>query len=230
MNKLLLATAIAVASITATAPASAATLTQSVTDPFSGGRGGGVRYRAFSNNSGQARAFGGYHDIGQASNQKASIASPAFTYGASQSFSLSYDGASELSFSLGNQTRSFSDFEANLPAVVSASPLNRLSFIVRDGSAGTITLSNLVVNGVSYDDVSSVDGINYYTLAGNFRNAFSVTGTLGLSGVTGGAESNSLQILVGNAVPEPATWAMMIGGFGLVGASMRRRAARAVLA
>ena len=29
-----------------------------------------------------------------------------------------------------------------------------------------------------------------------------------------------------NAVPEPATWMMMIGGFGLVGASMRRRAAR----
>ena len=26
-----------------------------------------------------------------------------------------------------------------------------------------------------------------------------------------------------SAVPEPATWAMMIGGFGLVGASMRRR-------
>ena len=38
------------------------------------------------------------------------------------------------------------------------------------------------------------------------------------------------QIIAG--VPEPATWAMMIGGFGLVGASMRRRrvAGNAVLA
>ena len=27
----------------------------------------------------------------------------------------------------------------------------------------------------------------------------------------------------GSAVPEPATWAMMIAGFGLVGAAMRRR-------
>jgi hypothetical protein len=26
-----------------------------------------------------------------------------------------------------------------------------------------------------------------------------------------------------NSVPEPATWAMMIVGFGLVGGSMRRR-------
>ena len=28
---------------------------------------------------------------------------------------------------------------------------------------------------------------------------------------------------IGSAIPEPATWAMMIGGLGLVGASMRRR-------
>lgn len=32
------------------------------------------------------------------------------------------------------------------------------------------------------------------------------------------------------AVPEPATWAMMIAGFGLVGASLRRRAGKPVLA
>lgn len=30
------------------------------------------------------------------------------------------------------------------------------------------------------------------------------------------------------AVPEPATWAMMIGGFGLVGSALRRRAAQTV--
>lgn len=34
----------------------------------------------------------------------------------------------------------------------------------------------------------------------------------------------------GNAIPEPATWAMMIGGFGLVGGAMRRRASRIVFA
>lgn len=31
-------------------------------------------------------------------------------------------------------------------------------------------------------------------------------------------------------VPEPASWAMMIGGFGLLGAAMRRRATRSMLA
>ncbi len=33
----------------------------------------------------------------------------------------------------------------------------------------------------------------------------------------------------GNAVPEPATWAMMIGGFGLVGGAMRRRKVRTTI-
>jgi hypothetical protein len=30
-------------------------------------------------------------------------------------------------------------------------------------------------------------------------------------------------VLVTAPVPEPATWAMMIGGFGLLGAAARRR-------
>ncbi|MBB5684614.1 DVUA0089 family protein [Sphingobium boeckii] len=35
---------------------------------------------------------------------------------------------------------------------------------------------------------------------------------------------SSTDVTIGGAVPEPATWAMMIAGFGLVGAGMRRRA------
>jgi hypothetical protein len=33
--------------------------------------------------------------------------------------------------------------------------------------------------------------------------------------------------LQGTAVPEPATWAVMLGGFSAIGASMRRRRAMA---
>jgi len=36
--------------------------------------------------------------------------------------------------------------------------------------------------------------------------------------------SNLTLVLAPGAVPEPATWAMMIAGFGLVGTAMRRRA------
>lgn len=38
-------------------------------------------------------------------------------------------------------------------------------------------------------------------------------------------DDNHDDLIVSASVPEPATWAMMIGGFGLVGAGMRRRAA-----
>ena len=56
----------------------------------------------------------------------------------------------------------------------------------------------------------------------------------GLLGTTGGFitfnSSSAIQFAgtVGPvaAVPEPATWAMMIAGFGLAGAAMRRRAPR----
>lgn len=40
---------------------------------------------------------------------------------------------------------------------------------------------------------------------------------------SGNLEGWSLSAITGGAVPEPATWALMILGFGLVGGSMRRR-------
>lgn len=44
----------------------------------------------------------------------------------------------------------------------------------------------------------------------------------------GGFELDDVTVGTAGAVPEPASWAMMIAGFGLVGATMRRR--RAVVA
>ena len=47
--------------------------------------------------------------------------------------------------------------------------------------------------------------------------------TLDVNGMSGGPQSFSVDAQLGAGVPEPATWAMMIGGFGLVGGAMRRR-------
>jgi hypothetical protein len=62
--------------------------------------------------------------------------------------------------------------------------------------------------------------------------AISLDGFSGLSIKTAGAVDTSVftQGSVGvPAVPEPATWAMMISGFGLLGAAARRRRARAIV-
>lgn len=48
------------------------------------------------------------------------------------------------------------------------------------------------------------------------------TGTGPTSGT--GTSTTSFGFTFADAVPEPATWAMMVGGFGFVGAAMRRRA------
>ena len=91
--------------------------------------------------------------------------------------------------------------------------------------------------GASY----TVNAPNDGSLGGEFSFiwkpvTFSFTGdgtatTLTASAITGGNggvffDNFSVQ---GPAVPEPATWALMIGGFGLAGAALRRqRAARAL--
>lgn len=48
----------------------------------------------------------------------------------------------------------------------------------------------------------------------------STSGSRHLMGAVNGGPGPSVSVA---AVPEPATWALMIGGFALVGASMRRR-------
>ena len=49
-----------------------------------------------------------------------------------------------------------------------------------------------------------------------------ITGAFGTAVITGGAGVLRGELAVA-AVPEPATWAMMIGGFGVLGAAARRR-------
>jgi hypothetical protein len=83
------------------------------------------------------------------------------------------------------------------PLGVSFSALDRVGFDISGGSnQGFFT-----VNDAFY----TVDQI---TGAGAF------VGNLGVGGITG---------IATGAVPEPASWALMIGGFGLVGSAMRRR-------
>lgn len=69
------------------------------------------------------------------------------------------------------------------------------------------------------------------SLCGNFTNATNLlVGTDFPSGVSTSPMRGNLVIAsVNGSVPEPATWAMMLVGFGGIGFAMRRRKAAAVL-
>ena len=94
------------------------------------------------------------------------------------------------------------------------------------------------LKGVSSFNLAAIDGVTFnqswsapqsllfFSADAWGGNGFTATGTLDIE--NGGGSRNGINFKVGNftpngVIPEPATWAMMIAGFGLVGASMRRR-------
>ena len=89
------------------------------------------------------------------------------------------------------------------------------------GDGGTFTLDPGVV--IDYFAVKAANGfILYEEYTGN--NSFS---TIGLAQNTRGDQTPGLSHIIffgsTGGVPEPATWAMMLLGIGMIGSSMRRR-------
>ncbi len=90
----------------------------------------------------------------------------------------------------------------------------------------TTTVIGTLAGGGTLQTVLTIGyGFQTYTL--NWQGLSSVT-----FGQLTGSEYLAFDNVVYNAggVPEPATWAMMIAGFGLAGAAMRRRSAKAIIA
>jgi len=101
------------------------------------------------------------------------------------------------------------------------------------GPSGT-TLDNSVATLGDFDGVSStVTPFGFLSLGDGGSIAFNLTsltsgtglflyiGEVGDNGEVAGSNINVLSDPVPSA-PEPATWAMMVGGFGLIGSAMRR--------
>lgn len=88
------------------------------------------------------------------------------------------------------------------------------------GTVAGVNLANFTVDGSTPGVWKAFAGVANIVSAGNYLTAFTYN-----SGAfpAGDFVVDRVYVVAGNAVPEPATWAMMIGGFGMVGAAFRRR-------
>ena len=123
----------------------------------------------------------------------------------------------------------FGRFNPNLGASVTAVKAAALQVaiweIVRETPGAALNLST----GNIYFDAGSESVAGTYNLAASYLAAIDGTGPKAtnlrvLSNGVFGLQGGGTQDLLVQAVPEPESWAMLIVGFGLVGAAARRRA------
>jgi hypothetical protein len=106
------------------------------------------------------------------------------------------------------QSNVFNGFGANLKAYDSANTL--LGTVTRDGFSDFSNNGSAIFLGV----LSSSANISKIVLTLDYTSTGSRVGDFAI---------NRVLFVGGGVVPEPATWAMLITGFGLVGAAVRRR-------
>jgi hypothetical protein len=99
---------------------------------------------------------------------------------------------------------------------------------IGDGLGGTATFVNNPALNLTQNGVTTLNFNTPLSAVWQFVITTRVGGDVTFGGDLG--QGFRLDSLTAVAVPEPQTWAMMIAGFGLVGASMRRRKVTAVAA
>ncbi len=85
--------------------------------------------------------------------------------------------------------------------------------------------SHLIGGTAVADTFVGISGPNYRSGSGNYS-AYVFDHACGIYYCAGGGGEKSTNFafrIVGGAVPEPASWALMLTGFGLAGVAMRRR-------
>lgn len=107
------------------------------------------------------------------------------------------------------------------------------SFVTANSVTGLAVGINVRTNRF-FVDPSYVSGAQFGTSTATFNNT--TIAALGLNpgsyvySFGTGANADTITVQIGSAVPEPATWAMMTLGFGLVGSAMRRRSTKIAFA
>jgi hypothetical protein len=100
-----------------------------------------------------------------------------------------------------------------------------------NNSTNKLTISDLIINGVSYAAQLHTDASGQSASVGGIPIMDGVLNTIEVVGSTNGSGVYSgTATFTATPVPEASIWAMMIIGFGLVGTSFRRRATRVAFA
>lgn len=162
---------------------------------------------------------------------------PVWSYGSNYNFALTYDsttGATTWSIDF-NRDSDFADSHELVsvvdPALVGFG-FNYVNLRIEGNALSSVNVSNFTLNGTSFGPFS-VGNAALNTLfedtGGTFAN-INATGTFSFSANGNTDERPRLWVQVGDksavgVVPEPATWAMMIIGFGAAGSMIRRRKA-----
>lgn len=110
-------------------------------------------------------------------------------------------------------------------STVAGQTYNLVFYFSNNNAAGAGTYTGTVSIAGLNSQFSHVDGTPWTKFTGSFVGTGSDTLSFSANTIqsNGGVFLDSISV---SAAPEPATWLMMIAGFGLVGASLRRKRAR----
>ncbi len=121
------------------------------------------------------------------------------------------------------------NFNSNNPLTVTGFAGNGALGYIFNAPVATYGTANAIVNGSNSVDITALvasavgANANWLNLHLATANGGQWTYTYTGFGYSADRANVSLTIDSGAGVPEPATWALMIAGFGLVGAASRRR-------
>lgn len=169
---------------------------------------------------------------------------PTWQLGQAHAFRMAWDsGTGTLTWGLDfNRDGSFGAGEvvSYLKPGGASTSYRYLSFTLATNSQGNgnhsnaIDIGGLTINGISFGDLSASNGGGltqwFEPTGGTFRNVEAV-GTIRFRNTNGNGafaqERPNLNISFAGVepVPEPASWTLLIAGFGLIGAVMRRQRA-----
>lgn len=158
----------------------------------------------------------------------------------------------------GSLNGTFINFFTSISGIAAALPGNNTSQIAVLGGGKAVLAVNRLIKGFSLD-WGTVDSANFIQVVGrdgstqtfggqlllpiisddnltvpnvDLRATFTFDRVIDVVSIDFGSNQNSFEFdnVAISAVPEPATWAMMLVGFGAIGATARKRSVRTVLA